>query len=219
MSILVTGGTGTVGSQVVRELLARKADVRVLTRDPGKAKTLPAGVAPVEGNLHDVSALGRMFDGVEAVFLVTVVGLTEATDGLMAITAARAAGVERIVFLSVHQADRAAWLPHFGSKIAVEQALRVSGLKFTVLRPNNFFQNDLWSRDALLQHGVYPQPIGDVGISWVDVRDIAEAAATTLTEPGRDGEIYDLVGPEPLTGARCAQIWARALGREVAYGR
>lgn len=218
MSILVTGGTGTVGSQVVKELLARKKDVSVLTRDAAKGRTLPPGVRAVQGNLHDVASVRRIFRDVQAVFLVTAVGPTEATDGLMAVTGARLAGVRRIVYLSVHHCDRAAWLPHFGSKVAIEQALRVSGIPFSVLRPNNFFQNDYWFKEAILRHGVYPQPIGEVGVSRVDVRDIAEAAAITLTEPGHDGAIYDLVGPEALTGPRTAEIWSRALDRPVVYG-
>ena len=218
MNILVTGGTGTVGSQVVRELLARKADVSVLTRDAAKAKGLSAGVKAVEGNLHDVDSVRRIFHGVDSVFLLAVVGPTEATDGLMAITGARLAGVKRIVYLSVHHADKAAWLPHFGSKVAIEAALKVSGIRSTVLRPNNFFQNDNWFKEAILEHGVYPQPIGDAGVARVDVRDIAEAAAITLTGPGHDGEIYDLVGPEAMTGQRTAEIWSRVLDRRVVYG-
>lgn len=216
MQILVTGGTGTVGSAVVRELLARKQQVSVLTRDG--SKPLPAGVTAVEGNLLDPASVRRIFTGVDAVFLLNAVSQTEASEALMAITGMRTAGVKRVVYLSVHDADKAAWLPHFGSKIGVEEALRVSGIPFTILRPNNFFQNDYWGKDALLQYGVYPQPLGDAGVSRVDVRDIAEAAAIALTTNGHDGQTYDLVGPEALTGARSAEIWGRALGREIKYG-
>jgi len=109
MKILVTGGTGTVGSQVVTELLARKADVSVLTRDA--SKSVPAGVKAVQGNLQDVASVRRVFDGFDAVFLLNVVGLAEASEGLMALTGMRLAGVKRIVYLSVHHADKAAWLP------------------------------------------------------------------------------------------------------------
>ena len=77
MKILVTGGTGTVGSQVVTELLARKADVSVLTRDA--SKSVPAGVKAVQGNLQDVASVRRVFDGFDAVFLLNVVGLAEAS--------------------------------------------------------------------------------------------------------------------------------------------
>ncbi|MEO5895202.1 MAG: NmrA family NAD(P)-binding protein [Vicinamibacterales bacterium] len=215
MQILVTGGTGTVGSAVVRELLARKQQVSVLTRDA--SKPLPDGVKAVEGNLLDVASVRRVFNGVDAVFLLNSVSQTETSEALMAITAMRAAGVKRVVYLSVHEVDKAAWLPHFGSKVGIEAALKVAGIPFTILRPNNFYQNDYWFKDVLLQYGVYPQPLGDAGVSRVDVRDIAEAAAVVLTTAGHEGETYDLVGPEAITGIRTTEIWARVLGREIKY--
>ena len=218
MHVLVTGGTGTVGSQVVRELLARNIDVSVLTRDASKTNALPAGVKAVVGDLGEAETVRRVFQSVDGVFLVTVVSPTEAHEGLMAVTGMRLAGTKRVVYLSVQDADKAAWLPHFGAKIGVEGALRVSGIPHTILRPNNFHQNDYWFKDAILQYGVYPQPLGRAGVSRVDVRDIAQAAAVALTEKGHDGQTYDLVGPDAHTGETTAQIWSRALGKEVRYG-
>jgi len=216
MSILVTGGTGTVGSAVVKELTGKGAEVKVLTRDPAKLKAAP-GVTPVQGNLLEPATVRRVFDGVDSVFLLNPVSQTEASEALFAITGMRAAKVKRVVYLSVHHAEQAGWLPHFGSKVGVEAALKVSGLPFTVLRPNNFYQNDYWFKDVLLQYGLYPQPIGGVGISRVDVRDIAEAAAIALTSSGHDGQSYDLVGPEAVTGESTAKSWSAALGKPIAY--
>lgn len=217
MSILVTGGTGTVGSHVVRELVARGASVRVLTRDPEKTK-LPAGVAAVRGDLTQPETVRGVFNGVDAVFLLNAVSITEAHEGLLAVSGMKLSDVKRLVYLSVHQVDKAAWLPHFGAKVGVEEGIKRSGIPFTILRPDNFFQNDYWYKDALLQHGIYPQPIGDVGTSRVDVRDIAEAAAITLTSPGHEGQTYDIVGPDVLTGPSITNAWSRALGRPITYG-
>ena len=217
MRILVTGGTGMVGSQVVRELLARKQDVAVLTRNAAKASALPDGVTAITGNLLEPSTVSTIFKGFDAVFLVNTVSPTEADEGLMAMSGMRLAGVKRVVYLSVHHVDDAPWLPHFGAKVGVEAAVRRSGIPYTILRPNNFYQNDYWAKDAILQYGVYPQPIGDAGMSRVDVRDIAEAAAIALVTSGHDGQVYDIVGPELLTGASTARIWSEALGRPVAY--
>jgi uncharacterized protein YbjT (DUF2867 family) len=218
MNILVTGGTGTVGSQVVRELLSRGAKVQVLTRDPAKADKLPVGVKAVVGDLGKVETLRRVFKGVDGVFLINTVTPSEVHEGLLSVCALRDENVKRLVYLSVHHADGAAWVPHFGGKLGVEEAVRRCGVPSTILRPNNFYQNDYWFKDAMLQHGVYPQPIGDVGLHRVDVRDIAEAAAVALTTSGHEGQTYDLVGPEAHTGESTAQVWARALGRPVAYG-
>lgn len=216
MRVLVTGGTGTVGSQVVRELLARRADVQVLTRDSAKIKSLPAGAHAVLGDLLDPKTIVRVFEGADALFLLNAVSQTEASEGLMAVNGARLGRVGRIVYLSVHDADRAPHLPHFGSKLAIEAAVQASGIPFTILRPNNFYQNDVWFRDAIL-NGVYPQPIGDVGLSRVDVRDIAELAAAALTTADHDGRTYNVVGPELQTGRGTAETWSRVLGRPVAY--
>lgn len=217
MRVLVTGGTGTVGSQVVQELLARGVEVRVLTRDPARAR-LPEGVTAVPGNLLDVATVRSVFAEVEGVFLLNAVSQTEASEALMAITGMRGSGVRHLVYLSVHQVDSAPWLPHFGGKIGIEAAVKASGIAYTILRPDNFFQNDYWYKEVLLQHGVYPQPLGEVGTSRVDVRDIAEAAAIAFTASGHAGQTYDLVGPEVLTGPQVAAAWSTALGMPIAYG-
>jgi uncharacterized protein YbjT (DUF2867 family) len=215
MKVLVLGGTGTVGSQVVRELLGRGADVSVLTRDP--RKPLPPGVTAVGGDLLDPASVRSAFAGMDGVFLLNALGMTECHEGLMAVNGARLAAVKKIVYLSVHDVDKAPHLPHFGAKIAVEAAIRASGIPFTIFRPNNFFQNDNWIKDALLGFGVYPQPIGDIGLSRVDVRDIAEAAAIALTSDGNDGRTVNLVGPEVHTGTSTAEIWGNVLGRRITY--
>jgi len=218
MKVMVLGGTGKVGSQVVRELLARKADVHVLTRNPDKASGLPSGVRAVRGDLLDPSTVRSVFQGMDGVFLLNPVSPTETHEGLMAVDGMRLSGVKRVAYLSVHHVDAAPHLPHFGSKIAVETAVKASPFEWTILRPNNFYQNDAFFKDALLEYGVYPQPIGDVGVSRVDVRDIAEAAAIALTAGAHAGETSNLVGPEAVTGKSTAEVWSRVLGRPIAYG-
>lgn len=217
MTHLVLGGTGTVGSRVVEELVERGEDVRVLTRSPERAGGLPGEVEVVGGDLGDPSTLGGVFDGAERLFLLNAVVPTELQEGLVALSEARRAGVRRIVYLSVQDVGRGLHVPHFASKVALEEALRRSGIPWTVLRPNSFFQNDVRFREALVVHGVYPQPIGGVGLSRVDVRDIARAAARALTASGYEGAVYTVAGPEPMTGEDCARIWAEVLGREVRY--
>jgi uncharacterized protein YbjT (DUF2867 family) len=86
-----------------------------------------------------------------------------------------------------------------------------------VIRPNYFFQNDVLLKDPLTKAGIYPTPIGPVGISAVDTRDIAEAAAIALTTDGHLGKTYNLNGPEILSGPTMASSWSRQLGREVRY--
>jgi uncharacterized protein YbjT (DUF2867 family) len=214
IKVVVSGGTGTVGSQVVSELLKRNAQVSVLTRRPD-AK-LPPGVQAVRGDLGDVQTIRTAFKGFDGLFLLNLVGPGEANEGILGVDGARLGGIKRLVYLSVHKADEAPHLPHFGCKLGVEAAVKASGAQWTILRPNNFYQNDFWFKDVIKQ-GIYPQPLGDVGLSRVDVRDIAEAAAIALVDGRHSGQTYNLVGPDILTGARTAQIWSAALGKPVSY--
>ena len=166
MKFLVLGATGTVGTQVTRELLSRGHQVRGLTRSPEKAAALGTGVEMVQGDLLDPATLPRLYPGVDGAFLIAAVSATESTEALLALTAARIAGLKRIVYLSVQHADRAAYLPHFGAKVGVEVAVKNAGIPYTILRPSNFHQNDYFFRDAMLQYGVYPQPLGPIGMAF-----------------------------------------------------
>lgn len=217
MSYLVLGGTGTVGSAVVRTLLGRRAEVRVVTRSAEKAASLPAGATAVLGDLQDPATFPRVFDGAERIFLLNGVVPTELQEGLAAVNEARRVRASRVVYLSVHNTDQAPHVPHLASKVAIERALAASGVPFTILRPNNFYQNDYWFREAILQYGVYPQPLGRAGVSRVDVRDIADAAVNALTGTGHEGKTYALAGPDSWTGEGTAAAYADALGRVVRY--
>ncbi len=215
-TVLVIGGTGTVGSATVRELLKRGVDVRVMTRTAEKARALPPGVEGVVGSMLQPETLPGVLRGVEQVFLITPLDRDETQQGIDAVDAAVAAGVERIVYLSVHQADAAPQIPHFASKLPIEGVIRSSGVACTILRPNNFYQNDLGMLDAI-RAGFYPQPMGGIGLHRVDARDIAEAAAIALTETGHAGRTYSIVGPESFTSEQTAAVYAHHLGKPVVY--
>ncbi len=214
--IVVIGGTGTVGSQTVKELVKRGAAVRVMTRSANRIASLPQGVEGVTGSMLEPDSLPAVFAGADKLFLLTPLDRDETAQGIDAVDAAVAAGIQRIVYLSVHQADKALTIPHFVSKLPIEGVIRASGVEYTILRPSNFFQNDLAVLDAI-RAGVYPQPTGSVGMHRVDVRDIAEAAAIALTQPGHSGKTYSLVGPRAWTGAEIAEMLTGHLGKPVMY--
>jgi uncharacterized protein YbjT (DUF2867 family) len=130
---------------------------------------------------------------------------------------AKKAGLKHVTYLSVYQADRFLDVPHFAAKHAVEEAIREGGVPYTILRPGYFMQNDRHLKPLLMGPGVYPVPVGNQGIAVVDVRDIAEAAAISLTEEGHAGKTYDLVSSEMLSGPGAATIWSRLLGKDVKY--
>jgi uncharacterized protein YbjT (DUF2867 family) len=238
MTILVTGSTGTIGAQVLTHLQGhlqgnlqghlqgnhqgRGVEVRALTRSPGRAQ-LPAGVTPVGGDLADVDSVRAALNGVSTLFLLVPNVADELTQAMLALTAAREAGVKGIVYLSVFKGEEYADVPHFAGKHTVERMIDALGLPATVLRPAYFIQNDLRLKDPLVKFGVYGMPIGAKGVSMVDIRDIGEAAAIELLRRERastplGGETYTLAGPDRLTGEGIAAIWSDALGRTIRYG-
>src|SRR5699024_825724 len=208
---------GTVGSEVVKALHERRADVRALVRDQSKAEHLPQGVEVVVGDLLDPVAVEQALAGVNKVYLLNAVVPDELTQGLIVFVLARRLGISQLVYHSVFQAERCKDVPHFASKFTIEQALKQFDLPYTILRPNYFFQNDAMLKEPLTGAGIYPMPLGPTGISAVDVRDIAEAAAITLTSDGHAGKTYNLVGPETLSGPQAASTWSDVLDREVRY--
>jgi len=215
MKILVTGGTGHVGSEVVRELQKRRADVRILIRKEGTPA--PDGVEVMVGDLLDPISVQKALHGVDKLYLLNAVTPDELTQGLIACDLARKLKLKHIVYHSVYRVEHFRDVPHFASKLAVEGALREFDVPFTVIRPNYFFQNDASLKDPLTKAGIYPMPLGTVGISAVDIRDIAEAAAIALTTDGHYGKTYNLNGPEVLSGPGIASIWSRLLGKKIRY--
>src|ERR1700693_868555 len=215
MKILVTGGTGRVGSEVVKELQKRNADIRLLVRK-NDAPT-PAGVEAVIGDLLDPVSVEKAMDGVDKLYLLNAVLPDELTQGLIAYDLAKKLKLRHIVYHSVFRVERFKDVPHFASKLAIENALREFDVPFTIMRPNYFSQNDATLKDALTKAGIYPMPLGQVGISAVDIRDIAEATAIALTPGGHLGKTYNLNGPEVLSGPKMASIWSGLLGKDIRY--
>ena len=222
MTILVTGATGRVGSQVVRQLVQRGASVRVLLRDPAKAD-FPAGVEVVKGDLLDIDSLRAAFRGIDTLFLLNAVAGDEFSQALVTLNIARESGVERLVYLSVLHSDRFVNVPHFAVKLGAERMIEQMGFSATILRPSYFIDNEHMIKDVIFNHGVYPMPIGGKGVAMVDARDIAEVAAIELIRrdqaPGKlPLQTINLVGPDTLTGADVAAIWSDVLGKPVVYG-
>ncbi|MBB5715198.1 SDR family oxidoreductase [Sphingomonas aerophila] len=221
MTILVTGATGTIGRNVVDQLLRRSADVRALVRNTANAN-LPAGVEIAPGDLLDVDSVRAAMSGASTLFLLNGVVADEFTQALIALNLAREAGIERVVYLSVIHSDIYVNVPHFAGKFAVERMIEAMGINATVLRPAYFMDNEITIRDVVTGHGIYPMPIGNKGLAMVDARDVGEVAAIELVRREQSPTPLpltrvNLVGPDTLTGADAAAIWSDVLGRTIVF--
>jgi uncharacterized protein YbjT (DUF2867 family) len=217
MKILVVGGTGKVGSAVVKELVRHKAEVRVLVRKKDASSKMPQNVELAEGDLLDPPTVEKALNGVEKLYLLNAVLPDELTQGLIAYDLAKKRKIRHVVYHSVFRVEHFKDVPHFASKFTIEAALRQFDVPFTIIRPNYFFQNDESLKDPLTKAGIYPMPLGAAGLSAVDIRDIAEASAIALTGTGHEGKTYNLNGPDVLSGTIAAQIWGEVLNKEVRY--
>lgn len=216
MTILVFGGSGIVGQALVPILYANGAKVRVVTRSKAYAATLPDDIETVIADMDDPPTLRRAFDRVESVFLLLANGPQETQQGLATLAIAVEAPPKHIVYLSSGLSARAPIVPHAGSKVAIEAALRASGIAYTVLRPSFFAQNDLVVKDAIMA-GAYPTPLGPHPVARVDSRDVALAAATALLTVRARNETFDLSSSDAPNGVETAALWSTALGRKVVY--
>jgi uncharacterized protein YbjT (DUF2867 family) len=216
--ILVTGATGNVGGQVARALAAKGAPFRALVRRPDAADALrQAGATEVAvGDFTDAGAMARALEGVGRLFLVTASNPDQINNEAAAVAAAKAAGVAQIVKLSAINASADGLSVFLRWNRAGEENIERSGIAYTFLRPNGFFQNLLGQAGQIAQGALYA-PAGDARISFVDVRDIADVAAAVLTEGGHAGEALDITGPEAPTHAEMAAQMSEVLGRPVQY--
>jgi uncharacterized protein YbjT (DUF2867 family) len=215
-TVLVTGATGTVGRHVVPALVDRAATVRAGVRDPEGASASLAdadGVTVVELDFERPETWGPALDGVDAAFLLRPP--TVATDDVNAfVDALGRVGVDRVAYLSTLGADRNVLVPHH----RIEKRLAATDVFATFLRASFFSQNLLEvHRDDLVERDEVFVPAGDGATSFVDARDVAEAAAVVLTEAGHGDRAYDVTGPEAIDYHAVARIFSDVLDRTVTY--
>lgn len=216
-SILITGATGTTGGEVLRQLLDAGHPVRVLVRGPEAAAKLPPGARAVIGDYDDLASLDAAFAGIEAVYAVTPVS-PRALDWMRTlIDAARRAGVRRFVKMSGMTASPDAGAALIRKHGEADEYLRASGVPYTILRPNSFMQNQLGNIGSIKAQGVIYQATGEARQSVIDVVDVAAVAVRALTEPGHEGQIYVLTGPESLGFHEVAAKIGGAIGKPVTY--
>jgi uncharacterized protein YbjT (DUF2867 family) len=217
--ILVTGATGKNGAEIIRRLAGRKERVRAMVHRPnGILRGTPnVELEYVEADFDDPASLRRILSGVQRAFLVTNSSERVEEQQLRFVDLAREAEVKHVVYLSQLHASSDSPLRFLRYHAAVEEALRISGMSYTNLRPNLYMQGLLMIGRKIASEGRFFAPAGDARVSVVDVRDIAGVAVAALTRSGHEGKTYDLTGPEALTHAEMAAQLSEALHQPVAF--
>jgi uncharacterized protein YbjT (DUF2867 family) len=211
--IVVVGGTGRVGRQVVTQLTESGRPVRSVSRglNPGG---LPPDAEVAQADLADPASLEAHLQDARSLFLLWPFTSPEVTAGLAPKVAEIAARhVTRVVYLSAQPAaDRpdSFWA-------LVERAIEESGAEWTFLRPTGFAANTLMWADQIRSGDVVRWPFGAAGRALIDERDIASVAVRALTEDGHAGARYVLSGPEVLTQAGQLAAIGEAIGRDLTW--
>jgi uncharacterized protein YbjT (DUF2867 family) len=215
--IVVTGATGNVGRPLVQALAAAGEHVIAVSRGlPDGA--VPEGVRHRQADLTDPESLRPILDGADALFLHDGAASAHLLSPWDILDIAKAGGVGRLVLLSsIGVATRSQSASHGGMMRAVEDAVRQSGMDWTVLRPGAFNSNAYaWAERVRAQRTV-AAPFGDVGLPTIDPADIAEVAAVALYQDGHAGQVYELTGPALTTPRQRADAIAEALGESIRF--
>ena len=222
-NILVTGATGNVGREVLRLLSAQEFPVTAAVRDPiGAAKDFGSNVRCVLFDFTNPATFADTFERIDRLFLVRPPAISDIHLITPALNAAKQAGVEEIIFLSIIGADRNRSVPHY----AIERAIEQLNIPAVFLRCSFFMQNlnTTHREDIQIRNRLF-MPAGNERISFIDVRDIAAVAVKFLTkEPNRSkgaqiDRAYDLTGAAALTYSEVATIFTNVLDRPIHYAK
>ncbi len=222
--ILVTGATGKQGGAAVPHLLSYGHHVKVMTRNPEKAKgKLGTGVEVVQGDFRDPESLEKAVDGMDGVFLMGTPSeegaRAETAQGKRMIDVCAAKGVGHVVYSSVCCANKKTGVPHFDGKYEVEEHLKKTGLPYTILRPVFFMENFLSDGyRPSIEKGVLTTPLApDRVLQMVSVADIGRIVAEAFTIPMKFLEREIDIAGDQLPMENIAEEISRIVPRPVRY--
>jgi uncharacterized protein YbjT (DUF2867 family) len=207
--ILVIGSTGTIGTPLVKALLAKGEKVKAASRTGNAAD----GAEGVRFDYTDASTYANAFDGVDRLFLILAGGRLDTIDALTPVVEEAARRKVKIVFLSVFGVDADDSIPYR----QVELKIIASGVPYVILRPTWFADNFHSYWKAGIEHGEIAVPAGEGKTSFIDVRDIAGSAAAALTTDAFDGKAFNLTGPRAIGYGEAAAIISQAISKPVSY--
>jgi uncharacterized protein YbjT (DUF2867 family) len=213
--ILITGASGNVGREVVKQALAVGLKIRAAFQSPAVAAKAPAGLEGVIMDYAKPETIRPALQGVDKIFLVGPPVRDLPAFEANFVKEVRAAGRKHIVKLSA-LGGRESMFPS-GHRDS-EENIEASGLPYTFLRPNGFMQNLVnYHADTMRSQNAFYGCQGNGAVSIVDIRDIAAVAVIVLAATGHEGESYGLTGGEALTNEQVAEKISRVAGRKISY--
>jgi uncharacterized protein YbjT (DUF2867 family) len=216
--ILIVGGTGKIGSELISLMTDEGTSLRVLVRQESIGKLHKnENLEVVYGDLSELNKLEIALSDIKQVFLLTRDQVHQGELESNLIEQAKTAGVEKIVKSSAFAAGLEPPVGYGITHAKSEKVLMASGLEWAILRPYMFMQNLLELSALIKSPGLMPLPLGKAGIGLIDARDVALVAKTVLSEKTHQNKIYELTGPHVLNMADCANIISEILGRSVRY--
>lgn len=215
--ILVIGGTGKVGGELVKQIAQAGIKAKVLVRSAQKAESIhKLGLETAEGDISKIATIEAALQGVDSLFLLTTANLNMADLEIAIMDAAKKAGVKKIVLLSAMGVSVQSPLTLGQQHAKSEEHLKTLGLAFTILQPHAFMQNILNSAASIKQGAIYSN-FKDGQIAMVDARDIAAVALAALTQPGHEGKTYVVTGGETFSYPQLAEKISTLTGKKVNY--
>ena len=213
--VLITGATGNTGSGLVPKLREAGVEVRAFVRDEAKAQALKdIGVEVVLGDLDRPETIEPAVEGVDKIYLLTWNGPTQEQQVENVLNAAKKAGNPHIVRHSMWGSEKSRIIQQ-GER--AEQAIKSSGLPWTLLKPTFFMQNTMMAAQTIKSDGVIYWDTGNGKLGMIDVRDIVDSAYAVLTGSGHDGKSYILTGPKAISMQDVANTFSKVLGRDINY--
>lgn len=213
--VLVTGATGNTGSALVPALRNAGVDVRVFVRNESKAQPLKdLGAEVVVGDLDKPDSFAPAVEGVDKIYLLTWNGPTQEQQVKSAIEVAKKAGNPHIVRHSMWGSEKSRIIKQ---GYAADEAIKSSGLSWTILRPTFFMQNTMMAAQTIASDGMIYMSMKDGKLAMIDVRDIVASAVAVLTGEGHEGKDYILTGPEAISFHDIANTFSKVLGKDVKY--
>ena len=215
---LVLGASGLTGTETVSILSQAGFAPRVTFREQSELTTLREfGTETVYADFGDFDSIKNAMTGMERVFFIAPTSPKAAEWNPIALAAAKETGIGHFIRLSGIGAKEGVAAQIAKIHYEADEALKASGIPYTIIKPTPYYQNLFWSVITIVRHGRFSLPYGNAAVAHMDVRDVARVAAHILIDDGHQNQEYTVTGPESMTMFQIARRLAKAIKRDVRY--